>query len=354
MIPIKLLTTIDAETLLLTPLPATKFVIERLLPQGLHILAGAPKAGKSWLSLWLCLLVSRGEPVWGFPSTAGTVLYLCLEDSFARIQSRLFQITEDAPPTLHFANLAGNIGGGLEEQIVDFIQQHPDTQLVVIDTLQKVRLPGIAANPYASDYQDLAILKNLADRLHIAILLIHHLRKMGDEDPFNMISGSAGISGATDSNFVLKPKKRGSTQATLYCTGRDIEYQEYLLQFDSEKHIWEMVSDNATAQHPQADPLVELLIGFLKELKTFDGSATQLSEQLEQQTGETILPSVLSKKLVRYAGELSKAGISVVTSRNRDSRLLHIRCDGSDGNDGKIAVLPAADLLSQPSHLSRQ
>ena len=277
-----------------------------------------------------------------------------MEDSFARIQSRLFQITEDAPPNLHFANLAGSIGNGLEVQITNFVQIHSDTQLVVIDTLQKVRLANTAANPYASDYQDLAVLKSLADKQHIAVLLIHHLRKMTDDDPFNMISGSAGISGATDSNFVLKTKKRGSSQATLYCTGRDIEYQEYTLQFDSEKHIWEIMSENTDAPQKQADPLLKLFIEFLKALNHFDGTATQLSELLEQRTNEKILPGVLSKKLVRYAGDLSAAGISVTASRTRDSRFLHIHCDGSDGNDGKITILPVADLLSQPSHLSQQ
>ncbi len=242
----------------------------------------------------------------------------------------------------------------MEVQITNFVHLHPDTQLVVIDTLQKVRLTNAAANPYASDYQDLAVLKNLADKQHIAILLIHHLRKMTDDDPFNMISGSTGISGATDSNFVLKAKKRGSRQATLYCTGRDIKYQEYTLQFDGEKHIWEMMSENTDTPQKQTDPLLKLLTEFLKSLNRFDGTATQLSELLEQRTNEKILPGVLSKKLVRYAGELSEAGISVTASRTRDSRFLHIHCDGNDRNDGKITILPVADLLSQPSHLSQQ
>ena len=91
------LQTIDADTLLSTTLPPTRFIIDRLLPQGLHILAGAPKVGKSWLALWLCLQVAQGTSVWDFPTHRGTVLYLCLEDSLTRIQSRLFQIADDAP-----------------------------------------------------------------------------------------------------------------------------------------------------------------------------------------------------------------------------------------------------------------
>ena len=199
----KQLQTIDADTLLSTPLPATKFVVEGLLPEGLHILAGSPKVGKSWLALWICFQVSKGELVWGLTTTAGTVLYLCLEDSYTRIQNRLFQLTDDAPNTLHFANLSGSIGDGLENQITAFLSEHPDTNLIVIDTLQKIRDIIPDSNSYASDYRDLSSLKNLAESHHIAILLVHHLRKMKDDDPMNMISGTTGLSGAADSNFVL-------------------------------------------------------------------------------------------------------------------------------------------------------
>ncbi len=330
----KKLKTVDAETLMTTPLPAIRYVVDQLLPQGLHILAGAPKVGKSWLSLWLCLCVSKGEPVWGFSTTQSPVLYLCLEDSYTRIQSRLFQLTEDAPPTLHFANLSDSIGGGLEEQIREFLSAHPQTKLVVIDTLQKVRRSVPDANPYANDYRDLSALKQLADQSHIAILLIHHLRKMNDDDPLNMISGTTGISGATDSSFVLKPDKRGSDRATLYCTGRDIEYRELALEFHKDTHTWE-ITEEVALDVPHQDPQVFLLSEFLRRLGPFDGTATRLNELLEQHTGEQMLPAALAKKLVRYTGELDKAGIHITSSRTRDSRLLHITCDGSDGNDGK-------------------
>lgn len=163
------LQTIDADTLLSTTLPPTRFIIDRLLPQGLHILAGAPKVGKSWLALWLCLQVAQGTSVWDFPTHRGTVLYLCLEDSLTRIQSRLFQITDDAPEALHFATIAAGIGEGLEEQLTNFLTQHPDTSLVVIDTLQRIRTGSDSGNPYANDYRDISVLKALADKHHIAI-----------------------------------------------------------------------------------------------------------------------------------------------------------------------------------------
>ena len=329
--------TVDAEVLMSTPLPALRFVVDRLLPQGLHILAGAPKIGKSWLALHLCLCVARGDPLWEFSSTQGTVLYLCLEDSYARIQRRLFELTEDAPAALHFSNLADGIGSGLEEQLKQFLSQHPDTKLVVIDTLQKVRRAMPDANPYANDYRDISVLKSLADEHSVAILLIHHLRKMNDDDPLNMISGTTGLSGATDSSFVLKPDQRGSELATLYCTGRDIEYRELPLRFQKTTHTWELTAavDDDT---PPIDPELSFLSVFLRGLSAFEGTATELSELWEEHTGTRILPSVLSKRLARYSSELDKAGIRITTSRTRDARTLHIAVrpsDGSDGNDGK-------------------
>ena len=221
----KSLHTIDADTLQSIPYEPLSFVVEELLPQGLHLLAGAPKIGKSWLALWLCLRVASGEPLWNFPTHPCEVLYLCLEDSFQRIQSRLFDLTDDAPPTLHFAVMAEQIQSGLVDQIEQFLTGHPATGLVVIDTLQRIRSAGNDVNPYASDYRDIGVLKALADRRRIAILLVHHLRKLSDDDPMNMISGTTGLSGATDSNFVLRKSKRRENTATLYCTGRDIAYR---------------------------------------------------------------------------------------------------------------------------------
>ena len=143
-----------------------------LLPQELHLLTGAPKIGKSWLALWLCLRVAQGESLWNFPTHSCEVLSLCLEDSFQRIQSRLFDLTEDAPSTLHFAVMAEQLHSRLVEQIEQFLKEHPATGLVVIDTLQRIRTMSNDMSPYANDYRDIGVLKALADWHRIAVLLI--------------------------------------------------------------------------------------------------------------------------------------------------------------------------------------
>ena len=216
------LLTIDGETLMSQPLTPLNFVVDTLLSQGLHILAGSPKVGKSWLALWLAVTVAKGESVWGMGVKQGTTLYLCLEDSTLRIQNRLFEITEDAPANVHFTTNSDTLGKGLEEQLCAFLVEHPDTVLVIIDTLQMIRGANYD-NTYANDYRDLSALKRIADAHGIAILLIHHLRKELADDVFSRISGTTAISGAVDSSFTLVEDKRGSGKATLSCIGRDIE-----------------------------------------------------------------------------------------------------------------------------------
>ena len=94
---------IDSETLVDMHLPKNIFSVDGLIAQGVTILAGPPKIGKSWLALWLAVMVAKGDPIWGMGVKQGTTLYLCLEDSTLRIQNRLFEITEDAPANVHLS-----------------------------------------------------------------------------------------------------------------------------------------------------------------------------------------------------------------------------------------------------------
>ena len=130
--PIPKLRTVDGAALMSLPLRPPNFVVDTLLPQGLHILAGSPKVGKSWLALWLAVTVAKGEQIWNMTTKQGTTLYLCLEDSVLRIQNRLFEITEDAPDSVHFCTECAPIGQGLEEQVEEFLAQHSDTVLMIL------------------------------------------------------------------------------------------------------------------------------------------------------------------------------------------------------------------------------
>ncbi len=325
----KTFSTIDGATLMSMPLQPLNFVVDTLLSAGLHILAGSPKVGKSWLALWLSVSVAKGEPVWGMSTHQGTTLYLCLEDSTLRIQNRLFEITEDAPATVHFSTESFILGNGLEEQIENFVSEHPDTTLIIIDTLQMIRGTNYD-NTYANDYRDLSVLKKIADKHAVAILLIHHLRKEYADDVFNRISGTTGISGAVDSSFTLIEDKRGSGRAKLHCIGRDIEYRAIELERNAE-NVWELVSDSRVQPELLGDRIIFLLSVFMKERSEFIGTPTELTEQIDPDGSEDISPKNVSRQILQNLDTLEKIGITAVIRRSNGKRLIELRrADSAD------------------------
>ena len=324
----KKLETMTAEQLQSAPCSPVPFLVDELLPEGLHILAGAPKIGKSWLALWLCLCVAQGQPLWNFAVTQGEVLYLSLEDSFQRIQTRLFDLTEDAPPTLHFAIMADTLKHGLEQQIEQFLMEHPTTKLVVIDTLQRVRGTGSDSNLYANDYQDIGLLKRLADRRHIAILLIHHLRKLHDDDPMNMISGSTGLSGAADSTFVLQKNSRLANVASLHCTGRDIPDRTLKLEFGEEDHVWKLLEDSKScsgASKISTLQLVHLFSELLRADPAYTGTPSALSAKIDSDGRLGITPKKVTRLVLESIAALRENGILVKIYRSNGKRLISLR-----------------------------
>ena len=328
------LETITAEDLQNRTYEPTHFLVDELVPEGLHILAGAPKIGKSWLALWLCLCVSQGQPLWNFATAQGEVLYLSLEDSFQRIQTRLFDLTEDAPSTLHFAIMADTLKRGLEQQIEQFLTEHPATRLVVIDTLQRVRGTGRDSNLYANDYQDIGLLKKLADKRHIAILLIHHLRKLHDDDPMNMISGSTGLSGAADSTFVLQKNSRLANIASLHCTGRDIPDRTLKLELDEDDHVWKLLADSKTCSTTSKISMLQieiLLSELLQKEAEISAPAKALLEKIDPAGSEDWTPNSFSHQIRKSVDTLRQNGILVSFRKSNGERLICLkRADRAD------------------------
>lgn len=210
------LATISAVDLQAKDLPPIRFIVNKLLSVGLNILASPPKYGKSWMVLALCLAVASGNRFLGYMTNQCGCLYLALEDSQRRLKARMDKLLagKPAPAGFHFATMASPINNGLFDELDDFLKKHSDTGLIVIDTLQRVR--GAAhgkEGAYAADYREVGALKAFADQHNVALLLVHHLRKMKDDgDPFNMISGTNGIMGAADTSIVLTREKRGGSK----------------------------------------------------------------------------------------------------------------------------------------------
>ena len=319
----------SSEYIMNTPMKPIEYCVDGLISQGLFILAGAPKVGKSWLALDMCLSIAKGEKVLGKETLCGHAVYLSLEDSLIRLQNRLYELTDEPSDNLNFAIMAESISNGLPEQIEYCRKRFDDLKIVFIDTLQMVR--NESESSYSSDYKELSVMKALADKLGIAIVLVHHTRKCSDSDPFNMISGSTGLSGCVDGSMVLIESKRGSRKAKLHCVGRDIENQEINVVFESSR--WK-VSDDIKNVKP--DYFSFAVHDFMVTQKTFKGSATQLAEKLSALLHKEVFSNRVKKDLIQHAYELLDYGVTFESKRSNGQRIIILNYDmKSDSSDGR-------------------
>lgn len=321
---------INADNLLYTSLSESEFIIEEILPVGLHIFCGAPKVGKSWLMLDLCIKVSKGEELWDLKTKQCDVLYLALEDTYQRLQKRLFKLTDEIGSNFHIAIESYKITNGLVIQLEQVLKQYSNIRLVVIDTLQKVRKQSNDIN-YSVDYGEISLLKSFADKNKIAVILVHHLRKQDDSDVFNKISGTAGIMGSSDTTFILEKKSRDETVATLFVTGRDVEYQTFTLRFEDCR--WNLIerSFQKELEIKNAPEIVDNVISFIKEKEMWQGTATELLEILDK---KDITPQYLTKVLNEYSKTiLLDNKISFTTSRTSSSRLVTLKKDIDEASE---------------------
>ena len=216
-------------------------IIESLLYPGTYLFVGAPKVGKSFMLAQLAYHVSTGKSLWNFEVKQGTVLYLALEDDYRRLQKRLYQMFGvEGTDELYFATSSKQLGLGLNEQLIRFINEHNNTKLIIIDTLQKIRESKNDKYSYSNDYEIITQLKHFADQFSICLLLVHHTRKQQSDDKFDMISGTNGLLGAADGAFVLQKEKRTGNIATLEIAGRDQPEQMLHLEKDRERLVWNL------------------------------------------------------------------------------------------------------------------
>lgn len=238
--------TMTAAELLGMELPEVRWAVPDLLPQGVTILAGKPKLGKSWLALDLCVAVAAGGYALGKKKVEwGSALYLGLEDNTRRLKSRLKKLLgeQDAPDGLEVSTDWLRLNEGGAEALDAWLIEHPDARLVVIDTLAKVRPASRGHNVYADDYASLERLLPIAAKHGVAIVVVHHTRKMAAADPLDELSGSTGLSGGVDGVLVLR-RDRGRADAYLSVTGRDIEEEaELALTWDQTLASWTLAGD---------------------------------------------------------------------------------------------------------------
>jgi hypothetical protein len=239
----------SAADLMATDFPPPRWAVPGLICEGVTLLTGPPKVGKSWLSLGLAVAVARGGAAMGrVPVQQGPVLYLALEDTARRLKSRLGKVLgEDPPPEgLTFMTECAPFPAGAAE-VVLWLDEHPDARLIIIDVLAKVRGTAAAGtDPYQADYAAIGRFKALADRYSVAIVLVHHVRKMASDDFLAEVSGTFGLAGAADATLSLK-RARGQADAILHVTGRDVDEAEYAAAFDPEHGAWTLLDGPAEA-----------------------------------------------------------------------------------------------------------
>lgn len=239
----------SAAELMATTFPPPRWAVPGVVAEGVNLLAGAPKLGKSWLSLNLAVSVATGGKALGsIDVDAGDVLYLALEDTGRRLQDRLSKVLAgDLPPDrLRFETECETLGAGGAERIDRWCQRHPGARLVVIDTLAKVKpITTDRSSVYAADYHAVGLIKAVADAHGVPVVVVHHTRKMAADDFLDTVSGSQGIAGAADAVLVLA-RSRGAAGAVLKITGRDVEEAEHALDFEPRSGTWRMLAGPAS------------------------------------------------------------------------------------------------------------
>ncbi len=246
-----------------------KWIIDGLRPEGLTIICAKPKKGKSWMELANSLAVAAGVPALGrFATAAGDTLYLALEDSARRFQSRIATLIGadvEWPKRLHVCYQWARLDQGGLEMLSVWLRSHPEAAMIVIDTFTRVKAPkGKNEESYQHDAECTAALQRLALEHGVAIVLVHHQRKAGSDDIFDTFSGTLGITASADVLLALEVKK-GKGKLTV--TGRDLPEAVWSMAFDGGR--WTCLGeaepeDDDDAEDPVADAkefLVELLKG---------------------------------------------------------------------------------------------
>jgi len=292
---------IDAETLLGMEFPPVAYIVDGYIAEGLTILAGRPKLGKSWLALGFCVAVATGGATLGSDCEEGDVVYLALEDNRRRLKERL-QVVLSPPqvrPNLSRLTLhteSPKIGAGLIEMLEKWRTSVSNPKMIVIDTLSMVRPPKKSnQDSYAADYDAISPLQKYAGEHGLAIVVVHHVRKAEAEDPLEAVSGTNGLTGAADTIMVLN---RTTDGPKLYGRGRDIEEIEKALRFD--KGIWQVLGDaDEVRRSEQRRKVLEVLT---------DASHAMTPEEVSKLSGMKVNNiNQLLRALVK-SGDIEKVG----------------------------------------------
>ena len=285
---------IEGTDLVNLDLPPIKYIIPDLIPEGLTLLVGRPKIGKSWLCLDLAIAVaSGGYALSTIKVDPHEVLYLALEDNLRRLKKRLIKLLDEGtmPKGVTFFlqwDRLDDVSGGLKK-LRAWIRAHPGCGLIVIDTLAKVKaVAQSGTSSYDADTQALNDIQHVAGENGIGIILVHHTRKAEVEDELDAVSGTLALPGVADTTLILK-KGKGRAKGELYVVGRDIQEQHLAVTWGEETATWAIIGDAEQ---------VELSEGHRKILEVLDNNEGTMSPK-EIQAATGMQRSTLDKLLKR-------------------------------------------------------
>lgn len=308
-----------------TAYPPKVPIIDDFLYAGTYLFVGAPKLGKSFFMAQIGYHICMGIPLWNYEVRQGSVLYLALEDDYSRIQSRLNRMFGfESADNFFFATRADSLNNGLEQELHNFIKEHPDLRLVIIDTLQKVREVGNDKCSYANDYEIVTKLKELSDKYGICLLVVHHTRKMESSDSFDMISGTNGLLGAADGAFVMTKEKRTENKAFLEIAGRDQQDQRLELEFQRDTCKWKLIKAETELWKTPPDPILELVAGVVSdEQPCWEGTASELLQLIPE---IDMKPNVFTRKLNGGTSKLyCDYNVSYTNDHKHEGRKIYLK-----------------------------
>jgi hypothetical protein len=279
-------------------IPPLLWVIPDLIPEGLTIVAGPAKVGKSWLALGLvCASADGGHAFGSIKCDQVETLYLALEDGEGRIQRRLNKLGEASLDAFIKTDWPRMDAGGFEA-LVKWIDENPKCRLIFIDTLKRFR-PKAArgASPYDIDSDALQPLHQFAKDRHIAIVVLHHTRKLRSEDDWqDDITGSTGLTGMSDNNMVLT-RTRNQKVSKLNVTGRDVLEQTVMLELNDGR--WRVKAEGEATS--DATPVQRLVLDAIEAAGEAGAGPTEIGQKIGRSAAQTsdYIHALANKGLLR-------------------------------------------------------
>lgn len=279
---------INLSKIMETEYPPLGFSINGFLPHGLTVLGGEPKIGKSLFIRELARSVATGtELMNGYIGNRGDVIYLALEDNGRRLQERFGKFESvplDAYDNIHVIFQAEGIDQNFVGQIYHLMEQYPNTQLILVDTLQYVRGKVSEKYSYETEYKMMLEFRKITQSFPVSLVLVTHTRETDAQSAQRKIHGGAGITGATDGNWTLVEIEQTATEkhACLSMTNRDIDSNDLDLIFDKQKLQWRCASPRTiTPVLSKDEQIIAVLIAMLVGKQSWKGTATELLTEMK-------------------------------------------------------------------------